>query len=71
MYSPGLGDGEQHVHHAHDPVVDPAAVIAGRSPQHPPNDQGDVHGDEADLQGDAGAEDQAAQNVVRIWTIRR
>ena len=69
-----LGDGEQHVHDAHDGIVKPAAVVAGDGAQKAPHDQCDAHGHETDLQGHSGAVDQAAQDVpaelVRAQPVR-
>ena len=49
---------------AHQQVVDPAAAEAGHEPDDQRQHQGEAHGLEGDLHGDAGAVDEAGEDVA-------
>ena len=60
------GKGEKDIPHTHNDAVHPALEISGDEPQDIACSGGDAHGDDANLQRDAGAVQDAAENVAPI-----
>lgn len=60
------GEGEKDVHDTHDDAVHPALKVAGYEAQHVARGGGDADGDDAHLKGDAGAVEDAAEDVAPV-----
>ena len=58
------GDGEHHVHEAHDDRVDHAALVAGDRAQRHADRERDRHGEQTDGKRDLAADENAAQPAV-------
>ena len=70
-----IGKGKDHIHDAHQQVINPPAAIARGNPHHQPNHRGNTHGDKADLQRGRRAVNDTGEHIttklIRAEQVRR